>query len=62
MKPENLRAMEPNVLKDELVKLMKTEFMLKLQKGTGQLKKTHELRVARRNIARLKTILHEKGV
>lgn len=35
-------------------------FKLKLQKGMGQLEKTHQLKQARRNIARALTVLNQK--
>lgn len=49
-------------LKAELEKLMKERFSLQMQKVTGQPVKTHLLKDIRRNVARIKTLLGQKGV
>lgn len=49
-------------LKTELEQLMSERFGLTMQKVTGQAVKLHMIRQIRRNIARIKTILAEKGV
>lgn len=36
------------------------QFRLRMAKATGQLGKTHEVKVARKTIARIKTLLTEK--
>ena len=56
----NLRAMSPDQLTDELVKLKKEQFNLRFQKATGQLEKTARVRVVRRTIAKINTVLGEK--
>jgi large subunit ribosomal protein L29 len=46
------------------VKLRETRdqlLQLRLRKQTGQVEKTHELRVLRKDIARLETILRQKA-
>ena len=53
---EDLRAMTPDQLDDELLKLKKEQFNLRFQRATGQLENTSRLREARRDIARIKTI------
>ena len=61
MKAEDVRALSPDQLKDELLKLKKEQFNLRFQKATGQLENTTRVRVVRRDIARLKTIAHTKA-
>ena len=56
----NFRAMSPDQLTDELVKLKKEQFNLRFQKATGQLEKTARVRVVRRTIAKINTVLGEK--
>jgi large subunit ribosomal protein L29 len=57
----NLRAMSEDQLADELVKLKKEQFNLRFQKATGQLEKTARVRVVRRTIAKINTVLGEKA-
>ena len=49
-------------LADELVKLRKEQFSLRLQRATGQSPKPDQFTKVRRNIARLKTIMREARV
>ena len=60
MKIEDVRAMTPDQLTDQLVNLKKEQFNLRFQKATGQLEKTARVRQVRRDIARIKTIAAEK--
>ena len=46
-------------LRDELLKLRKEQFALRLQRATGQAVKPDQFGKVRRNIARLKTVLRE---
>lgn len=62
MKASDVRAMTPDQLKDELLKLKKEQFNLRFQKATGQLENTTRVRQVRRDIARLKTISHMNSV
>jgi large subunit ribosomal protein L29 len=62
MKASDVRAMTPDELTDELLKLKKEQFNLRFQKATGQLENTTRVRQVRRDIARLKTISHAKSV
>ena len=48
-------------LKEELLNLRKEQFNLRMQRGAGQMSKPHLFQVARKDIARLKTILSEKN-
>ena len=41
----------------ELAALYKEQFGLRMQKGTGQLTQTHQLKRVRRDIARAKSVL-----
>ncbi|CAN0652701.1 50S ribosomal protein L29 [Nitratireductor aquimarinus] len=61
MKSVDVRAMTPDQLNDELVKLKKEQFNLRFQKATGQLEKTARVKEIRRDIARIKTIAAEKS-
>ena len=47
-------------LNEELLNLRKEQFNLRMQRGAGQLSKPHLFNVARKDIARIKTILAEK--
>ena len=55
LKTEDLRAMSPDQLDDEFIKLKKEQFNLRFQKATGQLANTARVREVRRDIARIKT-------
>jgi large subunit ribosomal protein L29 len=57
---EKLAKSSPAELADELVKLRKEQFALRLQRATGQTPKPDQFGAARRNIARVKTALHEQ--
>ena len=62
MKAEDVRALSPDQLADELVKLKKEQFNLRFQKATGQLENTARVRVVRRDIARVQTAIRAKRV
>ncbi|MDX1252929.1 MAG: 50S ribosomal protein L29 [Gammaproteobacteria bacterium] len=61
MKAKDLRQKNVAELKQELLSVLREQFNLRMQKGSGQLSKPHQVKVARRNIARIKTILNEKA-
>ncbi len=61
MKASDVRAMTPDQLKDELEKLKKEQFNLRFQSATNQLENPAKMREARRNAARVLTILNEKA-
>lgn len=61
MKAEELRSKSADELSDELLKLRKEQFNLRMQKATGQLANQNDFRIVRRSIARIKTILTEKA-
>ena len=60
MKIGDVRAMTPDELEDKILELKKEQFNLRFQRATGQLESTSRVRVVRRDIARLKTVAHEK--
>jgi large subunit ribosomal protein L29 len=57
MKIEDIRALTPDQLADELLKLKKEQFNLRFQAATGQIEKTHRVNEVRKDIARIKTVL-----
>ena len=61
MKIEEWRAKTPDQLADELMALKKEQFNLRFQRASGQLENTARVRVVRRDIARIKTVLGEHG-
>jgi large subunit ribosomal protein L29 len=60
MKSGDARALTPDQLSDELMKLKKEQFNLRFQRATGQLENTGRVREVRRDIARVKTIAAQK--
>lgn len=61
MKAIELRNKNVEELKSELLALLKEQFNLRIQKGAGQSPKSNLFKKVRRDIARIKTILKEKG-
>ena len=61
MKANDLRDKSVEDLNKELLELTREKFNLRMQQGTGQLTTPHLIKNARRNIARVKTILNEKA-
>ena len=62
MKSSELKAKSVADLQQELLSLSKEQFGLRMQVATQQLSNTSQLSKVRRNIARVKTVLTEKGV
>jgi large subunit ribosomal protein L29 len=60
MKMTDLRKQTAKDLGEQLSDLKREQFNLRMQKASGQLTKTHEIRRARRDVARVKTALGEK--
>jgi large subunit ribosomal protein L29 len=56
-----LAAKSPAELKSELDALLKEQFGLRMQKATQQLQNTEKLKQVRRNIARARTLIHQKA-
>ena len=61
MKVADIRNKSVQELTAELMALLKEQFNLRIQRGIGQAPKSHLFAQVRKNIARIKTILKEKG-
>ena len=61
MKASELRGKDAAGLNQELSELLKAQFGLRMQKATQQLQNTSQLKKVRRDIARVRTVLGEKG-
>ena len=61
MKASELRNKTTAELRAELMNLLREQFNLRMQKGTGQLARPHEFKRVRKDIARIKTILGEQA-
>ena len=55
------RAKSDDELREALLGLKKEQFNLRFQKASGQLESTARVRDVRRDVARIKTILGERG-
>lgn len=60
MKAKEMHQLNNEQLQQELNNLLREAFNLRMQKGTGQLTKKSEMQRVRRDIARIKTIVHAK--
>ena len=60
MQAKDLRAMNDEALSEELLKLRREQFNLRLQAATGQGAKPDQFGKVRRDIARIKTVLRER--
>ena len=58
MKAVDLVGKTPDELNETLMGLKKEQFNLRFQKASGQLENTARVRQVRRDIARIKTVLH----
>jgi large subunit ribosomal protein L29 len=61
LKTGELRTKSAADLQQEILSLTKAQFGLRMQVATQQMTNTSELRKVRRDIARVKTVLKEKG-
>lgn len=61
MNVNDLRAKSAEELNKELLELLKAQFSLRMQHATQQLGNTSQIRVVRRDIARVRTLLTEKA-
>jgi large subunit ribosomal protein L29 len=57
-----LRGLPVEDLKTRAVELDEQVFRLRIQKAIGQTEAGHKMRPVRRTLARVKTVLREKGV
>jgi large subunit ribosomal protein L29 len=60
MQASELRDLNGDELQGELIKLRREQFNLRMQRASGQLGQSHLLEEARRDIARIKTVMQEK--
>jgi large subunit ribosomal protein L29 len=60
MKTTELREKSQDELRETLHELLKEQFNLRMQQGSGQLARHHVLKDVRRNIARVKTVMTEQ--
>ena len=60
-KTNDLRKMTNEELQTELLSLRKDQFTLRMKKANGSLDKFHLIAKVRKDIARIKTRLTEKG-
>jgi large subunit ribosomal protein L29 len=56
----DVRGKSPDELKTMLLDLRKEQFNLRFQRATGQLEAVSRIKVVRRDIARVKTVLAEQ--
>lgn len=61
MNAKELRDKTPDQLREDLANLKKESFNLRFQQATGQLEGTSRMKGARRDAARVRTILNEKA-
>ena len=61
MEAAELKGKSPAELQQELNSLLKAQFNLRMQKATQQLTNTSQLGKVRRDIARVRTALAQKG-
>jgi large subunit ribosomal protein L29 len=61
MNTTELRQKSVEDLQKELIALTREQFNLRMQRGSGQLSKPSQMKVVRRSIARVKTILNQKA-
>ncbi len=62
MKDTNeLRKLTIDELETELLSLRKDQFNLRMKKANGTLDKSHHIKQVRRSIAKVKTLMTEKG-
>jgi len=57
---DDFRAKSADELSDQVAKLKKEQFNLRFQKANGQLEKTNRIRLIRRDIARIETVMAEQ--
>ncbi|MES9990477.1 MAG: 50S ribosomal protein L29 [Candidatus Thiodiazotropha sp.] len=60
MKASELREKSQQELATTLEELLKEQFNLRMQRGTGQLAKPSQMKQVRKDIARVKTLMNEQ--
>ena len=61
MDATELRDKTPDQLREELANLKKEQFNLRFQAATGALENPARIKLVRRDVARVKTVLNEKA-
>jgi large subunit ribosomal protein L29 len=61
MEAGDLRGKSAVELKEELLKLRREQFNLRMQRATGQMARPDQFGKVRKDIARVKTVLGEKS-
>jgi len=61
MKVSELRNKSATELRDELQSLLREQFNLRMQQGTGQMARPHQFKRIRKDIARVMTIMNEQA-
>jgi large subunit ribosomal protein L29 len=61
MKASELRQKSKEDLGNQLLELSREQFNLRMQKSTGQLANSDQVKKVRRDIARIHTVLNEKA-
>jgi len=61
MKASELQGKDKAALEKELNDLLKAQFGLRMQVATQQLQNTSQMKKFRRDIARVKTVINQKG-
>ena len=61
MKAQEFREKETANLQEELIRLRKEQFALRMQFASGQMGQVHLMKEVRRDIARVKTVMKEKA-
>jgi large subunit ribosomal protein L29 len=59
MRAKELRSKSEPDLQKQLRDLLREQFNLRMQRATGQLSRPSQMRSVRREVARIKTVLHE---
>ena len=60
MKVDELRQKTSDELLEALTTELKEQFRLRMQKSSGEFNQTHLLKLSRRNVAKIKTVMTEK--
>lgn len=61
IKASELRVKDLGALETQLYSLLKEKLQLHIQRSVGEAPKAHNFKIVRRNIARIKTVMREKG-
>lgn len=62
MRAAELREKTSEELNKELLDLLREQFNLRMQQGTGQFSRNDQFSKVRKNIARIKTVLSERSM